>query len=276
MKWIPSVAHAVYTLILASHWASARFGQEHTLNALVPKVTQHGNIHGRIVASLLAKADSCEKLKVADEIAARGSKDDLDFAQRLVHAEQNYNDFTQKVPQMCDDSSLPKNPKLRCILPLVSDVASPGNDKLPKFGTLNGTLTADQLNKKAKASFQTALSGSLDPKKCEGQSVAAQLEALNFKDFLKGNGAQPLVSSAAAGNISTNATSSMIPPKDTAGNESTPLTGNATTLPTGAESVNGTTPLRKCLVHLSILLKLTTTFFMLLNSCWKCNLDCTC
>ncbi|KXH61425.1 hypothetical protein CSAL01_05251 [Colletotrichum salicis] len=111
----------------------ARFGQEQVPVQAVSSL-QAGNpgeaatLAGGIPGVLLAAADPCDKLTLADKIAALGTGADvLDAAKGVVAAEQNFNPFVVSVPAICGDASLPATEALRGIVPLV-DPAVTGSD----------------------------------------------------------------------------------------------------------------------------------------------------
>ncbi|KAJ0385653.1 hypothetical protein COL922a_005978 [Colletotrichum nupharicola] len=115
--------------------AEARFGQEQTPVSAVSSLQNVGNpgeaatLAGGIPGVLLAAANPCDKLKLADKIVTQlgDSAEVLDAAKGLVAAEQNFNPFVVSVPNICGDASLPATEALRGIVPLV-DPAVTGSD----------------------------------------------------------------------------------------------------------------------------------------------------
>ncbi|KAJ0291457.1 hypothetical protein CBS470a_003454 [Colletotrichum nupharicola] len=115
--------------------AEARFGQEQTPVSAVSSLQNVGNpgeaatLAGGIPGVLLAAANPCDKLTLADKIVTQlgDSAEVLDAAKGLVAAEQNFNPFVVSVPNICGDASLPATEALRGIVPLV-DPAVTGSD----------------------------------------------------------------------------------------------------------------------------------------------------
>ncbi|KAL3419820.1 hypothetical protein PVAG01_08318 [Phlyctema vagabunda] len=115
--------------------AEARFGQEQTPIAAISAVTSGGGpgvaatIAGGAISNLLAAANPCDKLKTGDKILAELGEgaDAVAAARGMVGAEQNFNPFVVSVPVICNDPTLPVNPLLRGVVPLV-DPAVGGSD----------------------------------------------------------------------------------------------------------------------------------------------------
>ncbi|KAI1859651.1 uncharacterized protein JN550_011846 [Neoarthrinium moseri] len=107
--------------------AEARFGQEQTPVAAVSALSNFGNpgeaatLAGGIPGSLLAAADPCAKLTLADKIVSTLGSDPavIAAAAGLVGAEQNFNPFVVSIPNICGDATLPATAELRGIVPLV-------------------------------------------------------------------------------------------------------------------------------------------------------------
>ncbi|KAK8075859.1 hypothetical protein PG997_010522 [Apiospora hydei] len=107
--------------------AEARFGQEGAVQNAIQSLSsfgepgQAGTFAGQTPGVLLAAADPCAKLELADKIVTSLGNDPevLKGAAQLVQAEQNFNPFNVKVPNICDDASLPATAELRGIIPLV-------------------------------------------------------------------------------------------------------------------------------------------------------------
>ncbi|OTB04772.1 hypothetical protein M426DRAFT_320361 [Hypoxylon sp. CI-4A] len=124
---------AIISAILAV--AEARFGQEQTPVADITALSNFGNpgeaatLGGAVPGVLLAAADPCDKLTLADKIVSTLGTDAqvITAAQNLVAAEQNFNPFAVSIPSICGDASLPATEELRGIVPLV-DPAVTGSD----------------------------------------------------------------------------------------------------------------------------------------------------
>ncbi|KAI1653015.1 hypothetical protein F4813DRAFT_394157 [Daldinia decipiens] len=115
--------------------AEARFGQEQIPVADIQALGSFGNpgeaatLSGAVPGVLLAAADPCAKLTLADKIVTSLGNDPqvIAAAQNLVASEQNFNPFAVSVPSICGDASLPATEELRGIVPLV-DPAVTGSD----------------------------------------------------------------------------------------------------------------------------------------------------
>ncbi|KAI0106884.1 hypothetical protein F4814DRAFT_72672 [Daldinia grandis] len=115
--------------------AEARFGQEQTPVGDIQALGSFGNpgeaatLAGAVPGVLLAAADPCAKLTLADKIVSTLGNDPqvIAAAQNLVASEQNFNPFAVSVPNICGDASLPATEELRGIVPLV-DPAVTGSD----------------------------------------------------------------------------------------------------------------------------------------------------
>ncbi|KAI0457372.1 hypothetical protein F5B21DRAFT_92859 [Xylaria acuta] len=116
---------ALVSLLLAV--AEARFAQEQIPVADISALSNFGQpgeaptLAGAVPGVLLAAADPCEKLSLADQIVSTLGNDPevIAAAQKLVAAEQNFNPFAVSVPNICGDASLPTTAELRGIIPLV-------------------------------------------------------------------------------------------------------------------------------------------------------------
>ncbi|KAK0702123.1 hypothetical protein B0T26DRAFT_841175 [Lasiosphaeria miniovina] len=125
------------TLILAAlaAVAHARFGQEGLVQAAVQALSDFGapgaagTLAGQTPGVLLAGANACAKLSLADDIVTQLGDDAavLAAAAQLVAAEKNFNPSAQSIPTLCSDASLPATEALRGIVPLV-DPAVVGSD----------------------------------------------------------------------------------------------------------------------------------------------------
>lgn len=115
--------------------AEARFSQEQIPVSAVSSLSNFGNpgeaatLGGSVPGVLLAAADPCAKLTLADKIVSTLGNDAqvISAAQALVAAEQNFNPFAVSVPSICGDATLPATEELRGIVPLV-DPAVTGSD----------------------------------------------------------------------------------------------------------------------------------------------------
>ncbi|KAI1163167.1 hypothetical protein F5B18DRAFT_328137 [Nemania serpens] len=116
-------------------FAEARFGQEQVPVSEITALSNFGQpgeaptLAGAVPGVLLAAADPCAKLSLADQIVSTLGNDPqvIAAAQKLVAAEQNFNPFVVSVPNICGDASLPATAELRGIVPLV-DPAVTGSD----------------------------------------------------------------------------------------------------------------------------------------------------
>ncbi|KAI1765054.1 hypothetical protein GGR53DRAFT_491411 [Hypoxylon sp. FL1150] len=115
--------------------AEARFGQEQIPVAAITALSNFGSpgeaatLGGAVPGVLLAAADPCAKLSLADKIVSTLGTDAsvISAAQNLVAAEQNFNPFAVSVPNICGNATLPATEELRGIVPLV-DPAVTGSD----------------------------------------------------------------------------------------------------------------------------------------------------
>ncbi|KAF4809164.1 hypothetical protein CGCTS75_v014789 [Colletotrichum tropicale] len=166
--------------------AEARFGQEQTPVSAVSSLQNVGNpgeaatLAGGIPGVLLAAANPCDKLTLADKIVTQlgDSAEVLDAAKGLVAAEQNFNPFVVSVPNICGDASLPATEALRGIVPLV-DPAVTGSD------TENANSDASKAT----------------PFDATGLSVADVMKAQGFSNFTTAGAAG---GNAGAGNNNAN------------------------------------------------------------------------
>lgn len=107
--------------------AEARFGQEQVPVAAVAALTSRGKpgdagtLSGQVPGVLLAGANACAKLTLADTIVTTlgSTADVLAAAAALVGAEKNFNPFAVSMPALCSDATLPVTEALRGIVPLV-------------------------------------------------------------------------------------------------------------------------------------------------------------
>ncbi|KAI1502555.1 hypothetical protein F5X99DRAFT_158399 [Biscogniauxia marginata] len=172
--------------------AEARFGQEQVPVADIQALSNFGNpgqaatLAGSVPGVLLAAADPCDKLTLADEIVTTLGDDPqvIAAAQNLVGAEQNFNPFAVSIPNICGDASLPATEALRGIVPLV-DPAVAGSDVE---------------NANSESSLQ-------NPFDAAGLSVADVMKAQGFSNFTV-NGASSGNAGSNAGSNQASATSS--------------------------------------------------------------------
>ncbi|KAI0121204.1 hypothetical protein BJ170DRAFT_150599 [Xylariales sp. AK1849] len=169
--------------------AEARFGQEQVPVAAVSALSNFGKsgeaatLAGGVPGSLLAAADPCAKLTLADNIVSTLGTDPavISAAAALVGAEQNFNPFVVSVPNICGNATLPATASLRGIVPLVD----------PAVGG------SDLENSNAATSLQT-------PFDATGLSVAQVMIAQGFSNFSVNGQAQS--SGASSGGGSANGT----------------------------------------------------------------------
>jgi hypothetical protein len=163
----------------------ARFGQEQTPVSFITALSSFGNpgeaatLAGGVPGVLLAAADPCNKLTLADKIVTTLGTDPqvISAAAKLVGAEQNFNPFVVSIPNICGDATLPATQELRGIVPLI-DPAVVGSDKE---------------NANAASSLTT-------PFDATGMSVAQVMIAQGFSNFSVAGQAQASASGNAAGN----------------------------------------------------------------------------
>ncbi|KAK4240505.1 hypothetical protein C8A03DRAFT_13141 [Achaetomium macrosporum] len=124
-----------FVLIAFATLGQARFGQEGLVQDKIQALSNFGppgaagTLAGQTPGVLLAGANACAKLQLADEIVSTLGNDPgvIAGAAALVAAEKNFNPFAQSIPTLCSDASLPATPELRGIVPLV-DPAVGGAD----------------------------------------------------------------------------------------------------------------------------------------------------
>ncbi|KAA8911659.1 hypothetical protein FN846DRAFT_756502, partial [Sphaerosporella brunnea] len=159
--------------------AAARFGQENAVQSIIASIGGNdgkaATLGGQSISTLLAGSNACDKLSLADQVAALGGSTALDAAKKLVQAEKNFNPFATSIPTICSDATLPATAGLRGIIPLI-DPAVDG---------------AAAVNAASAASLKTPLDAT-------GKSVADLLTGIGFTNF---------TSQAASGSTSGNAAS---------------------------------------------------------------------
>jgi len=117
------------TLIVAAlvAFAEARFGQEGLVQSDIQGLSNFGSpgeaatLAGQTPGVLLAGANACAKLSLADKIVSSLGNDPavIAGAQKLVGAEKNFNPSAQSIPTICSDATLPATEALRGIVPLI-------------------------------------------------------------------------------------------------------------------------------------------------------------
>ncbi|CAK7233154.1 hypothetical protein SCUCBS95973_008498 [Sporothrix curviconia] len=173
--------------------AEARFGQEQIPVAAVAALTSRGNpgdagtLSGQVPGVLLAGANACAKLSLADTIVTTlGSTPDvLAAAAALVAAEKNFNPFAVSVPSLCSDATLPVTEALRGIVPLVdpavtgssTENANSASSLLNPF-VAQGLSVADVVAANGFTNFTTqAVDGSTGAAAASGVAVVASASA---------------------------------------------------------------------------------------------------
>ncbi|AEO66403.1 01df74d9-75ea-47f2-982d-07b289156c49 [Thermothielavioides terrestris] len=157
-----------FIVIALATLSQARFGQEGAVQDKIQALSNFGapgaaaTLAGKTPGVLLAGANACAKLQLADEIVSTLGTDPavIAGAAALVAAEKNFNPFAQSIPTICSDASLPATPELRGIIPLVD----------PAVGG------ADIQNANSAKSLQTPFSS-------DGLSVADISKAQGFDNF---------------------------------------------------------------------------------------------
>ncbi|KAL2255953.1 hypothetical protein VTK26DRAFT_2430 [Humicola hyalothermophila] len=143
----------VVAALLAS--AEARFGQEGAVQSIIAALDNFGEpgaaptLAGATPGVLLAGANACAKLQLADEIVATLGNDPqvIAAAAALVAAEKNFNPFAVSIPSLCSDVNLPATPELRGILPLVDpDVVGADIENANSAASLANPFNADGLS----------------------------------------------------------------------------------------------------------------------------------
>ncbi|KAK4096372.1 hypothetical protein N658DRAFT_436242 [Parathielavia hyrcaniae] len=144
---------AVVAALLAI--AEARFGQEGAVQSTISALGAFGNpgqaatLAGASPGVLLAGANACAKLELADQIVSTLGNDPevIAAAAALVAAEQNFNPFAVSIPKLCSDANLPATAELRGIVPLV-DPAVGGSDveNANSASSLGSPFNADGLS----------------------------------------------------------------------------------------------------------------------------------
>jgi len=135
--------------------AEARFGQEGLIQNLIQGLNafgqpgQAGTLAGQSPGVLLAGANSCAKLQLADTIVTQLGDDPavISVAIALVAAEKNTNPFANIIPTICDDANLPATAALRGVVPLVDpDVAGSDVENANSAASITNPFQADGLS----------------------------------------------------------------------------------------------------------------------------------
>ncbi|KAM7207934.1 hypothetical protein V8F20_001728 [Naviculisporaceae sp. PSN 640] len=155
----------VYALLAV---AEARFGREQEATAAISALSDFGapgaaaTLAGASPSVLLAGANACAKLELADRIVAELGNDPqvIAAAAVLVQAEKNTNPFAVAIPSLCSDANLPATAELRGIIPLIDP----------------DTVGSDVQNANAAQSLQ-------NPFNADGLSVADISAAQGFTNF---------------------------------------------------------------------------------------------
>lgn len=97
-----------------------RFGQENAVQQIIAAIGggEAATLAGQSISTLLAGSNACDKLRLADQVAALDGDGAIDAAKALVQAEKNFNPFAVDRPNICDDVGLPETEVLRGILPV--------------------------------------------------------------------------------------------------------------------------------------------------------------
>lgn len=144
---------ALTALLLAT--AEARFGQEQSVANIISSLSNFGNpgvaptLAGATPGVLLAGANACDKLALADRVVAElgNNKAVIDAAKKLVAAEKNFNPFAVSIPSICSDPALPATKELRGIVPLVDpDVAGADVQNANSAKSLTTPFNSDGLS----------------------------------------------------------------------------------------------------------------------------------
>ncbi|KAK0611394.1 hypothetical protein B0T14DRAFT_540510 [Immersiella caudata] len=135
--------------------AEARFGQEGLIQNLIQGLNafgqpgQAGTLAGQSPGVLLAGANSCAKLQLADTIVTQLGDDPavISVAIALVAAEKNTNPFANIIPTICADVNLPATAALRGVVPLVDpDVAGSDVENANSAASVTNPFQADGLS----------------------------------------------------------------------------------------------------------------------------------
>ncbi|RKO87437.1 hypothetical protein BDK51DRAFT_49013 [Blyttiomyces helicus] len=217
MKFLlPATLAIVLATASAAPLSPRRFGQEQAvdlgdkLNAAGPFCQNFAGVAGTLgggsPGTIVARADPCAKLRLADQIVAtakahqctaEGLKIMLDAAMDEVHAEHNFNPFTGALDIVCLDPTLPVTPELRGIPPLVDPRNNgPGGNGGLALVPAGAEAAAFKANAATNATLTAAKAAGTGPGSTK--SVAEQLVDLGFT-FIQGLNAVAPTPSAADG-----------------------------------------------------------------------------
>jgi hypothetical protein len=183
-------------LLVLPALAMARFGQENAVQAQISPLD--GTLGGKSINALLAGANACDQLTVADSIAALGGQAATDAAKAMVQAERNFNPFTTDRPTVCNDPTLPKTAALRGILPLI-DPAVQGAAAVNAASKASLTKPVDATGK-SEADLLTAAGFTTFTPQAPGQAVAAAAAKNNNANAGQVNARGGAAAGAAQGN----------------------------------------------------------------------------
>ncbi|KAJ3381066.1 hypothetical protein HDU92_005596 [Lobulomyces angularis] len=129
-----------------------RFGQENQIQQLISTFdlnVPNGSVGGPAIGTLLAAADPCKVVDVAEQVLSTGGT--VNDARAVLGLEKNFNPFVVQAASICLDASKPTTADLRGILPLV-DPSLPGAERINQLtqqrnkdiiaGTVNGAALA--------------------------------------------------------------------------------------------------------------------------------------
>lgn len=231
-----SSKYLTITFLLA--FAEARFSQEQVPVSKVSALSNFGNpgeaasLAGAVPGVLLAAANPCDKLTLADKIVSTLGTDPavISGAAAVVAAEQNFNPFNVAVPSICSDATLPATQELRGIVPLV-DPAVLGSD----------TENANSATSVTTPFAATGLSVA-DVMIAQGFSNFTQVDASGAKSTAgtgATTGAATGATTGAATGAATNATADASTDAGCNAGASTATTGAATNSTTGTTNLAG-------------------------------------
>ncbi|KAK1752946.1 hypothetical protein QBC47DRAFT_49969 [Echria macrotheca] len=185
--------------------AEARFGREQEVANIIQGLSNFGNpgqaatLAGQSPGVLLAGANACAKLQLADTIVTQLGTDPavISAAIALVAAEKNTNPFAVAIPSICGEASLPATEALRGIVPLIdpdtvgSDVENANSASSAKAPfSANGKSVADVVIENGFSNFTI--------QKLDGSTAAAAGGAGAGAGAAAGNGGAAATTSAAA------------------------------------------------------------------------------
>ncbi|KAI8843144.1 hypothetical protein BC829DRAFT_420117 [Chytridium lagenaria] len=218
MKFTAIIALA--SAVLFTTTVDARFGQENAVGlggklqgpaclGQDPKNLDRG-FQGQEISLILAAADPCAKIEMADDLVARAKKScandakgleqAIKAAMDLVVAEKNFNPFNGNLDSVCTNPNLPAQPELRGLIQKVDPrTAGPNNNDQ----ALNAKAQA--ANAKSEQVLAAAKAANKGPGAGNGLSMADVLFGTGFDGIAKftpkaGGAAAPPPPPPAAGN----------------------------------------------------------------------------